>query len=340
MTTIKIELNKLRDIADGSHPLIMRVIHERKIKKISTPYALTVEELDESAGRAVFCGNTSREQIQDINDFLYREVLELEYVISCLKMRKKEFKVLDIIRFYYLNKKRSLFKPYMERVIDDMRSEKKESEADFYLIILRRISCFQSAKSPLTFNDINKLWISNWSEYLLESGLSDNSVRSYRSILCRILKRAQKEGLYLDMSDPFSNDPEKNVAEIKYAVDEHTIKKLSEISPEDTQLSFSRDLFLFSHGTEMSFLDMAYLKEENVHEDIIWYHRNVDRQLVCQKLTPFLYSIVRKYINGDEYVFSFLRKKNSDWRNHYYNEIRHYNSQLKALMALLNISCE
>lgn len=68
----------------------------------------------------------------------------------------------------------------------------------------------------------------------------------------------------------------------KRAVSESVISQLYKLNlTEGTPLALARDIFIFSYCTrEMAFVDIAYLKKENIQNGMICYARRKTGQLL------------------------------------------------------------
>ncbi len=341
MTSVKVHLNKYRSTQNGTYPLVIQLIHQRKKKNVSTPYHLSIEDFDEKLGKAVIRGGRKNNPAEEINQYLFSETKELWRIINHLEKQRKEFTVLDIARLYRPDYGNGVFKTYAEKLLVKFREQGKGSTADLYQSTLNKILLFQGQNHDLTFADIDIEWLESFREHLLKSGLQDNSVFSYLRILRSIYNRAEKEGICQNIRNPFLHQRFFPVPAVKHVLDQQSVRKITEANLSDDQaLSFARDLFLFSYYTHgMSFMDMAYLKKEDIHEDVIWYRRSRNKQLTSVKMTPLLHELINKYDSEGEYVFPVLRPVNIDLYDQYRTGLRRHNNQLKKLASLLELSC-
>lgn len=97
----------------------------------------------------------------------------------------------------------------------------------------------------------------------------------------------------------------------KRAVDGGVVKRLAILSLIDKEmLGFARDLFLFSiYMQGMPFIDMAYLKKEQVRNGCITYQRRKTNRQLRVKIHPQAQIIIDRYMVSDPgcpYLFPIL----------------------------------
>ncbi len=341
MTSVKVRLNTCRSNKNGTYPLVIQLIHLRKKKNVNTPYHLSLKDFDKKTGKAVIRRKKKNNLAEEINRYLFSETKELLQVIGRLEKQKRVFTVGDIVQLYSPNYKNEVFMEYANKVLIELSENGKGGTADLYRSTLNKIALFQSQKPKLTFNDINREWIDSFRNQLLNSGLQENSVFSYLRILRSIYNRAEKDGICHNLRNPFLYQRFCPVPTVKHLLDEQSFRRIEEIDLDyDETLSFSRDLFLFSYYTQgMSFMDMAYLKREDIHEDVIWYRRSRNKQFTSVKISRPLYKLINKYNDGSEYIFPIFRLGNISLYNQYRVGLRRHNFQLKKLASLLKLSC-
>ena len=107
------------------------------------------------------------------------------------------------------------------------------------------------------------------------------------------------------------------------------------------QLEMARDLFLFSiYALGMPFVDMAFMKKENVQFDSIYYMRHKTNQPVFVPLEPCMKDIIRKYQHSDTaYLFPILTTREQPQAYlQYQNKLNSYNRLLKKLSSLAGLN--
>ena len=127
----------------------------------------------------------------------------------------------------------------------------------------------------------------------------------------------------------------------KRAVNEETILKLQRIDLSDSPaLALSRDMFVFSYCARgMAFVDMAYLKKENVDSVRITYCRHKTGQYLTLHIEPCMAVILERYgqvCPESPYLFPILTDEQPDQAYRQYRTgLNYHNRKLKRLGKLL-----
>ena len=125
----------------------------------------------------------------------------------------------------------------------------------------------------------------------------------------------------------------------KRAISVETIRLLKRLDlKESPNEELARDLFLFSFYTRgMSFIDMAYLKEENIHDGYITYRRHKTGQTLSIKWESCMEEIVNKHNSkSDKYLLPIITS-NNDSRGEYKRMQYKINYALRCLSGKNNI---
>lgn len=115
--------------------------------------------------------------------------------------------------------------------------------------------------------------------------------------------------------------------------------RLLELPPNST-LDYVRDMFLFSFYTRgMSFVDMAYLRKEDLSEGILSYKRKKTGQLLHIRWERCMENIVKKYSwNRTVYLLPILKNSGVDERKQYKNAITLMNRRLKDIGRMVGLT--
>lgn len=112
-----------------------------------------------------------------------------------------------------------------------------------------------------------------------------------------VYNKAQKRGYVHPEHSPFrvlSTHTEKTR---KLAVSAEIIRRVAEVQFSDSEkLTAARDMFIFSFYTRgMSFVDMAYLRQDDIRDGVIYYRRRKTGQLYSVKVIPQVQEILDRY---------------------------------------------
>ena len=104
-------------------------------------------------------------------------------------------------------------------------------------------------------------------------------------------------------------------------------------------LGLARDLFMFSFYTRgMSFVDMAYLTQENLNNGTLIYRRKKTGQLLFIKWESCMQEIVDRYKSSSKYLLPIIRDEYANERKQYLNSLSYTNKKLKKIAKITGIS--
>ena len=196
------------------------------------------------------------------------------------------------------------------------------------------------AGQSLSFTELNVQFVERYNEFLLRKGLAKNSISFHMRILRAVYNKAVRKGL-TEQSEPFRNVYTGIDRTRKRAVDKSVISRLIALDLSGSSpLSLTRDLFLFSLYTRgMSFVDIAFLKRDNIKDGTICYIRRKTGQRLCIRIEPCIRQIIDRYSGNDsEYVFPILKSEDAHAAySRYLISMTYYNRLLKRLSAMLGL---
>lgn len=185
--------------------------------------------------------------------------------------------------------------------------------------------------------------ISDYNAFLVQRGLVRNSISFYMRIMRAVYNKAVRQKL-VEQTYPFSDVYTGIDRTRKRAVSESVISQIYKLElAERTPLALARDIFIFSYCTRgMAFVDVAYLKKENIQNGMICYARRKTGQLLSVRIEPSIQRIIDKYSSlSSTYVFPILTstetKKTYD---EYQTAINNYNRFLRQLSKMLPEGCK
>lgn len=131
-----------------------------------------------------------------------------------------------------------------------------------------------------------------------------------------IYNRAVEDGFASDNPNPFCRVYTGVDKTEKRAINAKAIKDIMDIDLSNRPaLSFAMDMFLFSFSTlGMSFIDMAYLNEDNLKDGFLVYRRHKTQQTIKMKYVKEIESLVNKYSDSvnDPYLLPLLSTTDKD----------------------------
>ncbi len=179
--------------------------------------------------------------------------------------------------------------------------------------------------------------------WLQERGVVRNSSSFYLRNLRALYNKAVRRGLVEQHADAFYGVYTGIDSTRKRAMGEVVILQLLKLDLRSCRsLELSRDLFVFSYCTRgMSFVDMAFLRKEDVRGGVIHYVRRKTSQRLSVRIEPCIGRIIEKYAgqtSGSKYVFPILTTTAAeDAYRQYAVALNYHNRKLKTLGRLIGL---
>ena len=235
--------------------------------------------------------------------------------------------------------KRIGFMKFMNVQIEQLNSANRFGTAKNHQKCLKSFSTFLKGRD-VAVSAVNNELIWQYNTYLINKGLVKNSISFYMRILRTVYNKAVNQKL-VTQNHPFADVYTGIDQTRKRAVPETVVKELKNLNLDNNpELSLARDLFIFSYCCRgMSFVDVAFLKKNDIKDGVICYKRKKTGQLMMVKIEPCIKAIMERYnINSSIYVFPIL--KSVEYGNafrEYQSAINIYNRNLRRLSVMLQL---
>ncbi len=236
--------------------------------------------------------------------------------------------------------------------INKMREEERFKTATNYLTAARSWTNFVG-RDDWRFSEMNAEIVEQYQRWLGSHGICPNTSSAYMRALRVMYHRwhesvtsndQNKPSVMASMShqEPFARVFTGRAKTAKRSISEEAILGLKTLSlPEGTSLSLARDLFLFSfYAMGMPFVDIAYLRKEQVKNHVIHYTRRKTGQLITVGVLPSMLLLMKRYEQPDSaFVFPILSDAAPDTMHRQYrHSLRRYNYSLHRLSEKLGLS--
>lgn len=200
---------------------------------------------------------------------------------------------------------------FVNQEVKKARELGKYKTASNYLTAARSYTRFLDSDGWL-FSEMTVEALENYQRWLREHNICPNTISAYMRALRVMYHRAcESDGMEPD-DKVFAKVYTGRAKTAKRSITQANILQLLALQlPSRSSLAFARDIFVFSfYAMGMPFVDIAYLKNEQVKGDSILYARHKTGQRVKVALLPAMVDIMRRYHQEDsEYVFPILREK-------------------------------
>lgn len=337
MATIKVKLRT--SSVDGRTGVIFYQVTYRGVtRQITTNLRLLPNEWDATHEQVVL-GTANRSIIQDS---IACDTALLKRIIREFEDGRVDYSAGDIVQCYKSKKCNVYVFDFMKNQIQLMRRSNRLGTALNYEKTMKNFAEFLSGVN-IPFFAMTESLIADYNAFLVKRGLVRNSISFYMRIMRAVYNKAVRQKI-VEQSYPFMDVYTGIDNTRKRAIPEATVSQLYKLPlVEGTSLAFARDIFIFSYCTRgMAFVDVAYLKKENIQDGLICYARRKTGQLLSIKIEPSIQRIIDRYTSAfSPYVFPILTSTEPSLAyEEYHIAINNHNRLLRRLSKMLPICCK
>ncbi len=337
MTSIKVKFRSSTN-ENKERTIYYQVIKNRVIRQLKTDYRLFIHEWDEDNNSIIIDKSNRQNYLQSIEERIDWDIKRLQSIIKQLEDKRVKYTDDDIISiFQKQSNEQSLFN-FMQGVITRLQQMGKQRTSETYSCTLRSFMQFRENQDIL-MEDIDSDLIIMYEAYLRNRGLTKNSTSFYMRILRAVYNRAVEKDLTTNRN-PFKHVYTGIDKTIKRSIPLKAIKQIKNLDLSMLpSLDFARDMFLFSFYTRgMSFIDMAYLKKNDLTNGILSYRRRKTGQQLFIRWEKCMQEIVDKYKNSlSKYLLPIIKPMNGNERTQYQNAMYLINRKLKEIGKMIGI---
>lgn len=236
-------------------------------------------------------------------------------------------------------KKSQSFFEFLDSRIDYLTECNRLGTAQNYKCVRRSLEKYLGV-TTLSFSEITPGFVDGYSDWLAKRGLKKNSVSFHMRILRAVFNKGVRKGM-VKQNFPFSEVYTGIDKTVKRCLPEDVVSKLKALDlRNNSYIQTARDMFLFSLYTRgMAFVDMAYLKKENIQGKVIFYRRKKSNSIMKVKIEKEISEIISCYESKSKnspYIFPIL-KDTTESVNHslYLRALGLYNYRLRLLAEMI-----
>ena len=352
MATVKLYFDKRRTKKDGTFPLKLKLFHlehavyislgrsfkesqwndkDKKVRSSFPNSGMVNASIRKALSNATTLIAENQNEIQNLSTSELKDLIHR-------KLFGDEPKSIKASTFFF---------KYTEEQIDRLRIANRIGTADSYKQTLTSFQKFLDY-TDIPLSKINLKFILYYEAECKGNGMKVNSIGVYLRTLRAIINRAINDGILSRDKYAFNNYSIKSEKTAKRAISKEEIQKIValELKP-DTRLWHSLNYFIFMfHLRGMNYIDLAYLKFENLVEGRVEYRRIKTGKLYSVKLTEKAQAIIDLYIKdrkykANEYVFPILPKElRNDLekeRTKFKDKRKYFNKDLKKIAKQCDI---
>jgi len=342
--SVKLYQDTRRIKTDQTYPIVIRVVLNRKTIDFQSGHSLSSTEWNQKSRSITkkYKGNRTRltnlleQKKTDISNTLL-SMIEDEKVTEPISAKK----VKQLIQDYG---KLVLTFDFITTLIQSKNKLQKIGTAKYYEQILRSIKTYHKEvlKSELDFplKHIDYSWLKSYEDWYLERNTKKNSINGlavYMRGIRAVINSARKEKLLEKDHDPFFYYSIKKKATKKRVIKKNDLEKLKLVTPETVWEERAKDYFFASYFLwGISFIDLAFLKVENIENGRMKYIRAKTGRDYSIGINEQLNTLIEKYSKDkDEEDFIFDIIQNGETKEAQYrsakNALKRFNKALRSL---------
>lgn len=345
MISTKVLLYKSKVLKNGEHPIMIRLINDRKSKYIATGQSCDPDLWDFKENKP----NKKHPNRIELELFLDKKKNEAQKIILNYENDNKTYSPEQIKKTYKIGSKKTTVFKFMDQIIENLIKINKIGNANMYKDCKRALSKYRNGKD-MNFTDIDVSFLKKFEQSFSERGVTGNSISVYMRSIRSVFNKAIVEGYCKRDLYPFYNYKiSKLITDTaKRALTKVQMQKIIvlKIKP-DNKLYVAKNIFLFSYYNRgMNFTDMASLKWENIINDRLIYTRaKTGKNYNIGLLKPAIeiLNYYKKFTGDkkDNYIFQLLIKEKHVTAQQIDNRIekmnKMVNKDLKEIASLAKI---
>ncbi len=331
MIKAKVILFTSKKMKDGTHPLMLRLTKGTARKYLAIGYNLNESEWNSNSGKVVGRSPKSKE---------LQHIIERIELNALQKIQMLEVGLDEAAQLLGATTESKYVLDYWQGVVSKLSETGKKGNAQAYRNTLGAFKKFRKDKD-IEFASLNYKTVKTFEEFLQTNGLQTNGISFHMRTLRALYNRAIKDGLTNKENYPFEKYKIKKEKTQHRALTKEDIKTIRDCELETDGQRFARDIFMFSfYMRGMSFVDIAFIKVENIHQNRLQYRRAKTGQIFSIKLTDEANEIIARYTdfsNPQNYVFPIVQNEITKYDD-YSREMRRTNRRLKKIGKSLNLT--
>lgn len=338
MATLRIKF-KPSSVAGKEGTLFYQIIHGRRVRQIFTSCHIYPEEWDEKTGVVILSGREERKRyLAGICGHIRHDTERLKRIIHRLEIGYTVYTADDIlIEFERYADEYSLFN-YMESLAVRLRSNERVRTSESYRSALASFKTFRDGED-IMLDSLTADIMEDYEAWLKSRNVVPNTISYYMRTLRAVYNRAVENGT-IENSTPFRRVYTGIDKTVKRALPMSVLKKIKglDLSLFPT-LDYARDMFMMSFYLRgMSFVDMAFLRKEDLADGLLSYRRRKTGQRLSIRWLGEMQAIVDKYgENETVYLLPIIRRRDINERCAYRNRQYAINRALKEIAAMVGI---
>lgn len=342
-STINVVCYKSKTLANGEHPLMVRVSKDGKKKYQSLGISVNPKYWDFKKSKPKpNCPN--KELIQKI---ILEKETEYQKQVLELQSDRKDYTATSLLSVVSDKNKiyRKTVDTFYRELIEKYNSSGSRGNALVYKDSYNSLKTFMNGNLDLYFNEIDINWLNQYEDWLRSKKCAETSISlSFRTLRSAFNKAIEAKIVRGELYPFYSFKISKfDVSTQKRAISKDAILDIMnlDLSKDRYYMGFSKDIFLFSYLCGgINITDIAHLKAENIKESRLSYIRKKTKKKIEFPIVESAMKIIDKHncSSTTGYIFPILDNSIHKTEIQKYNRI--HKVMRKVNVALKEISKE
>ena len=337
--TVNVVLFKSKTLADGSHPLMVRICKDNKKKYKSLGISLQSQYWDFKQNKPRY-NCPDREQLETL---IADKIKTFNSQILEFKMADKDFTATTLIHAKDKPNVVSTVKDVFDEYYNYLLAANRLRYAEMYQYVFKSLIYF-NGHLDIYFSEIDAAWLRKYEVFLQNKKLSLNTLGIHFRVLRVLYNFAIDEKIVKQEYYPFKEFKvsKRREATFKRSLSKNAIISIINYRGETFYEKLGIDLFAFSYlSAGINFTDIARLTFDNLIGERIVYKRKKTNKLINVSLQSRALEIIERYRKEDSiYLFPILSSIHVTEQQKIYRirkVIRTVNKCLKAIGKELNL---
>ena len=303
VSNIKVVLYDSKVLKNGEHPIMLRLTKDRKSKYISLGVSCSKDLWNYTEN----IPKTKHPLFKEIFNKINKKKHEASKLLLDLDNDEKDYSA-EFLQSKLKSKvigKRTVFQ-YFDDVIERLEKANRIGYSNVFRATKKSLLNFRD-EIDFEFSDVTMNFLTRYEEDFYSRGCVLNSVFVHLRTFKTLINYAKRDEIVRPEFDPFKNisfTKFRRIKTAKRAISKQEIYSIIDLDLEpDTSLYHSRNYFLFSYYNRgINFIDMAFLKWENISKDRLNYVRRKTKESFTIGLLEPAKEILKYYKNQDYYT--------------------------------------
>lgn len=296
----------------GHYPLAIRITMNRKSNYMYIGHYIHLKHWDEK-NKIV---RKSHPNSTRLNNLLISKLMEVNKKLLELQSDNNDISASQIKKNINSSLENTSFFSVAENYLKELEKDKKLSRLSSDKSRVKHVLNFTQSKE-LTFQEINEIFLKEFSSYLRNKPLSERSIINNLVVIRTLYNRAIKMQIVDRKLYPFGADKVriKFPETVKIGLTIEEIKKLESVQGLTDNEKHSKNVWLFSfYFAGIRVADVIKIRWNDIYDGRFNYRMNKNSKLLSLKISDKVWPILDYYINDkkgeDDFIFPEMKKAN------------------------------